>query len=104
MSILIFISHPLHVDLSIQYIYNIANFKGFNALFNPNFPYFDLALVYLLECSNDTYYAGITHRLEHRLAAHNSGHGARYTRARRPQSSSWLPKSTQTDLKHPRLR
>jgi len=41
-------------------------------------------LVYLLECSDGSYYAGITNRLEHRLAAHNSGAGARYTRARRP--------------------
>ncbi len=41
-------------------------------------------LVYLIECSDGTYYAGITNRLEHRLEAHNSGQGARYTRARRP--------------------
>ena len=41
-------------------------------------------LVYLLECADGSYYAGITNRLEHRLAAHNSGGGARYTRARRP--------------------
>ncbi|MBU3670400.1 MAG: GIY-YIG nuclease family protein [Polynucleobacter sp.] len=41
-------------------------------------------LVYLLECSDGSYYAGITNRLEHRLAAHNSGLGARYTRSRRP--------------------
>ena len=41
-------------------------------------------LVYLLECADGTYYAGITNRLEHRLEAHNSGQGARYTRARRP--------------------
>ena len=41
-------------------------------------------LVYLLECADGTYYAGITNRLEHRLDAHNSGQGARYTRSRRP--------------------
>ncbi|MBU3540963.1 GIY-YIG nuclease family protein [Polynucleobacter sp. UB-Tiil-W10] len=41
-------------------------------------------LVYLLECSDGTYYAGITNRLEHRLEAHNSGQGARYTRSRGP--------------------
>jgi putative endonuclease len=40
--------------------------------------------VYLLECSDETYYAGITNRLEHRLEAHNLGLGARYTRSRRP--------------------
>ncbi|MBT8518632.1 GIY-YIG nuclease family protein [Polynucleobacter paneuropaeus] len=41
-------------------------------------------LVYLLECADGTYYAGITNRLNHRLEAHNSGEGARYTRSRRP--------------------
>jgi putative endonuclease len=41
-------------------------------------------LVYLLECSDGSYYAGITNRLEHRLKAHNLGEGARYTRSRRP--------------------
>ena len=41
-------------------------------------------LVYLLECADGTYYAGITNRLEHRLEAHNLGQGARYTRSRRP--------------------
>ena len=41
-------------------------------------------LVYLLECADGTYYAGITNRLEHRLEAHNSGQGARYTQSRRP--------------------
>jgi putative endonuclease len=41
-------------------------------------------LVYLLKCSDGSFYAGITNRLEHRLEAHNSGQGARYTRSRRP--------------------
>jgi putative endonuclease len=41
-------------------------------------------LVYLLECSDGSYYAGITNRLQHRLEAHNLGLGARYTRSRRP--------------------
>ncbi len=41
-------------------------------------------LVYLLECSDGSFYAGITNRLEHRLGAHNTGQGARYTRSRRP--------------------
>ncbi|WP_353427018.1 GIY-YIG nuclease family protein [Polynucleobacter sp. MWH-UH19D] len=40
--------------------------------------------VYLLECSDGTYYAGITNRLEHRINAHNLGQGARYTRSRGP--------------------
>ncbi|MDF9787420.1 GIY-YIG nuclease family protein [Polynucleobacter sphagniphilus] len=41
-------------------------------------------LVYLLQCADGSFYAGITNRLEHRLEAHNSGEGARYTRSRRP--------------------
>lgn len=40
--------------------------------------------VYLLECSDGTYYCGITNNLEKRLNAHNSGKGAKYTRKRGP--------------------
>lgn len=39
---------------------------------------------YVLECSDQSFYAGYTNDLERRLAAHNSGKGAKYTRARRP--------------------
>ncbi|HVK98795.1 MAG TPA: GIY-YIG nuclease family protein [Dongiaceae bacterium] len=42
-------------------------------------------IVYLLECSDHTYYTGITTDLERRLSEHNgSSRGARYTRARQP--------------------
>jgi putative endonuclease len=41
-------------------------------------------LVYILECSDGTYYTGITNDLDKRLAAHNEGNGAKYTRVRRP--------------------
>lgn len=41
--------------------------------------------VYLLSCSDDTLYCGITNDLERRLNQHNRGRaGAKYTRARRP--------------------
>lgn len=40
--------------------------------------------IYIVECSDQTYYTGITNDLERRLAQHNSGKGARYTRTRRP--------------------
>jgi putative endonuclease len=41
--------------------------------------------VYLLRCSDDTYYTGITSDIERRVGEHNeSSRGARYTRARRP--------------------
>ncbi len=42
--------------------------------------------VYILRCSDDTLYTGITNDLEQRLVAHNSGSGAKYTRGRRPVS------------------
>ena len=40
--------------------------------------------VYLLRCADDTLYCGWTTDLETRLAAHNKGTGAKYTRSRRP--------------------
>jgi len=43
-------------------------------------------VVYLLECADGTYYTGITNDLQNRLAAHNAGTGARYTRGRGPVS------------------
>lgn len=41
-------------------------------------------VLYLLECKNGAFYAGITNNLEQRYAAHASGKGARYTRANPP--------------------
>ena len=41
--------------------------------------------VYLVECSDGTYYCGYTNDLEGRVKKHNSFNlGARYTRSRRP--------------------
>jgi putative endonuclease len=40
--------------------------------------------LYLLECNNGAYYAGITNDLEARFSTHLSGKGARYTRANPP--------------------
>ncbi len=40
--------------------------------------------VYLLTCADDTLYCGVTTDLARRLAEHNSGSGAKYTRSRRP--------------------
>ena len=40
--------------------------------------------VYLLHCADDTYYCGWTTNLTARVAAHNAGTGAKYTRSRRP--------------------
>lgn len=41
-------------------------------------------ILYLLECNNGAYYAGITNDLSARFDAHLSGKGARYTRANPP--------------------
>lgn len=40
--------------------------------------------VYILECSDKTYYTGWTTNLENRINTHNMGKGAKYTRARLP--------------------
>lgn len=39
---------------------------------------------YLLRCADGTLYCGWTKDLEKRLAAHNAGLGAKYTKPRRP--------------------
>jgi putative endonuclease len=39
---------------------------------------------YLVCCADGTFYCGITNNLEKRLAAHNAGEAAKYTRGRRP--------------------
>ena len=36
-------------------------------------------VVYIVRCSDDTLYTGITNNLENRLIAHNRGIGAKYT-------------------------
>jgi len=41
-------------------------------------------VVYLIRCSDESLYCGITNNLKNRLEAHNSGRGAKYTRSRRP--------------------
>ena len=40
--------------------------------------------VYILNCADGTFYTGWTTDLARRIAAHNSGAGAKYTRTRRP--------------------
>ena len=46
----------------------------------PSAPWF----LYLLECRDGSYYAGISTDVAARFAAHLAGKGARYTRARPP--------------------
>ncbi|MFB6354566.1 MAG: GIY-YIG nuclease family protein [Halobacteriales archaeon] len=40
--------------------------------------------VYVVRCADDTYYTGYTTDIERRVAEHNAGDGARYTRGRTP--------------------
>ena len=39
---------------------------------------------YMVRCADHSLYTGWTVDLDRRLAAHNSGHGAKYTKSRRP--------------------
>jgi putative endonuclease len=41
-------------------------------------------IVYLLQCSDSSYYTGQTNNLQKRLRQHNEGLGGRYTRSRMP--------------------
>lgn len=41
-------------------------------------------VLYILQCKDDTLYTGITNNLEQRIAKHETGQGAKYTRGRGP--------------------
>jgi len=43
-----------------------------------------MPFVYILRCSDDSFYVGSARALEPRIAQHASGHGARYTSQRLP--------------------
>ena len=47
---------------------------------------------YVLQCSNGAFYTGYTTDVAKRIAAHNAGKGAKYTRAHLPVTllASWL--------------
>ncbi len=59
------------------------------------------AFAYLLKCADGSLYAGWTFDPVARLAAHNSGAGAKYTRARRPVALAYLERC---DNKHAAMR
>lgn len=40
--------------------------------------------VYIVECSDNTLYCGITNNLSNRINNHNKGKGAKYTKTRLP--------------------
>ena len=41
-------------------------------------------MVYILKCSDGTFYTGISNNLKARIEKHNSGKVAKYTKPRRP--------------------
>ncbi len=43
-----------------------------------------MTFVYILECADGTFYTGWTTDLKRRVAQHNTGRGADYTRSHRP--------------------
>ncbi|NQV89681.1 MAG: GIY-YIG nuclease family protein [Parcubacteria group bacterium] len=45
--------------------------------------------IYILRCSDDTLYTGITTDLDNRIEVHNAGKGAKYTRGRGPVKVVW---------------
>jgi len=61
-------------------------------------------IVYLVRCSDNSLYCGITNDFQRRLKEHNSGSGAKYTRSRRPVAleaiSSAMTKSEALKLEY----
>ncbi|MDF2575007.1 MAG: nuclease family protein [Agromyces sp.] len=49
-----------------------------------------MAFVYIVRCSDGSYYTGSTVDLSYRIAQHNAGEGAEYTRQRRPVELIWF--------------
>ena len=55
--------------------------------------------VYILKCSDDTYYTGVTRNLENRMDEHNQGiHAKAYTYNRRPLKLVYYTEFTDINL------
>ncbi len=54
----------------------------------PPTPWF----VYIAECSDSTLYVGISNDVEKRIAKHNAGIGAKYTKGRLPVKLVYIEK------------
>ena len=62
---------------------------------------------YLVRCVDGSLYAGWTNDLEKRLAAHNQGTGAKYTRSRRPVALAYaqsFPEKSQAMQQEAKLK
>ena len=46
--------------------------------------------VYIVQCSDGTFYTGIAKDVHARIATHNSGKGAKYTKTRLPVHLLWM--------------
>jgi len=56
-------------------------------------------VVYLVRCSDNSLYCGVSNDLKRRLIEHNSGKGAKYTRSRRPVELVGIsPEMTKSDV------
>ena len=56
-----------------------------------------MAWTYILRCSDGSYYVGSARDLEIRLAQHQTGEGAAYTRSRRPVELVWAQEFERVD-------
>lgn len=45
---------------------------------------------YIVRCTDDTLYTGITNNLERRMLSHNAGTASKYTRTRRPVNLAYF--------------
>ena len=50
--------------------------------------------VYLLRCSDNSLYCGVTNDIEKRISTHSTGKGAKYTRSRLPVDLVWQSSGT----------
>jgi len=60
--------------------------------------------VYILECSDGSFYIGMTNNLEWRVRAHNEGVASKYTRSRRPVKLCYQELWHALAGAHPRVR
>lgn len=56
-----------------------------------------MPFAYMLRCSDGSYYVGSTTNLEVRVAQHQIGEGAAYTRRRRPVELIWYEEFSRVD-------
>lgn len=66
-----------------------------------------MPFAYLVRCADGSLYAGWTTDLDRRVAAHNAGTGARYTRSRLPVELAWsveLPDASAARREEARLK